>query len=916
MRGIFWSLISAALFVVGLVPALAAPIDSLADPFVDTKSRFAAANSVLRSAPDAQARAEAAAELALLAYFGEQPQLLGGALEAAVPETAQTARIAQLSNRLIVAETASAAAPLRAKLSGVMKDDKVYGPVGRAIAAGGLGRRAFLDDDIKAAIAHFDDAAQLAKAALPPNDPIALSFQLTWAIHLRYLETARGQEEVAAVERLAAAHLPKDHPLWVPILSATAEALLGRGRHAASAELYARISDIARQHWRSDDPRLFGILQMRAVALSGATRYDDAVGAAQAALAVEGKQPLGDKVMHRELIGSVLLGAGRTEEALAITQESLDLANGLDPDDLRWGHVRARLGRLYGLAGRHEEAKAMFDAALPQLRAKLPANHPNLIVVEQMRANALAEAGEAPAAFRDLAPVIKASESRFLDIATSELEMRSVANFNHNLFRDFAWIALRAGALEDAWRSAQLATLGELAVSTARIRYPGDSEGFRDALEKLRQAQRAQDKARQDLASAKVEPAALETAIAAREQALAQLSRRYPDYQAKLRPSPVSIAQTQAGLGPGDAIIVPMALGGRAVTVVVTRDRLAWDETPVAWNEVSRLARRLRASLDSTGAAGAGHGTFDAETAYRLYQLFFTPAIRDKLKFKSRLIFPAGGALAQIPPGVLLEAPLRQGRPPAYLVRSFATTIWPDLQAGLAAASADGGSFAGIGDPALGPVGTVRALRSAAIDVGDVRSLPSLPGAGDELRQMKAALGSGQSLLLTGANATEAAVRSADLAHYRVVAFATHGLVSGQIEGLEEPALVLTPGGTGTSTNDGLLLASDIASLKLDADWVILSACSTAAGDGRTSAAYGGLARAFRVAGARSLLLSHWPLRDDVAAYLSVRTIAGVRSGLSRAEALRRAQLALLADPKVSGAAAPALWAPLVLIEN
>jgi CHAT domain-containing protein len=97
---------------------------------------------------------------------------------------------------------------------------------------------------------------------------------------------------------------------------------------------------------------------------------------------------------------------------------------------------------------------------------------------------------------------------------------------------------------------------------------------------------------------------------------------------------------------------------------------------------------------------------------------------------------------------------------------------------------------------------------------------------------------------------------------------------------------------------------------------VILSACNTAAGDDAEAPAYSGLASAFAQAGARSLMLSHWRVRDDAAAKLSVGTVRGSAAGLPRAEALRQSQLALMADRSVPDAAHPAIWAPFVIVEN
>ena len=147
-----------------------------------------------------------------------------------------------------------------------------------------------------------------------------------------------------------------------------------------------------------------------------------------------------------------------------------------------------------------------------------------------------------------------------------------------------------------------------------------------------------------------------------------------------------------------------------------------------------------------------------------------------------------------------------------------------------------------------------------------------------------------------------------------MVAFAPHGLIADQIDGIDEPALVLTPPATPGAADDGILAASEIAGLKLAADWVILSACNTAAGATQAAPSYTGLAHGFLYAGARSLLLSHWQVRDDAAARLSVGAVRGTAAGLDRAEALRRAMLALIDDRKVPGSAHPAIWAPFILI--
>jgi len=95
--------------------------------------------------------------------------------------------------------------------------------------------------------------------------------------------------------------------------------------------------------------------------------------------------------------------------------------------------------------------------------------------------------------------------------------------------------------------------------------------------------------------------------------------------------------------------------------------------------------------------------------------------------------------------------------------------------------------------------------------------------------------------------------------------FATHGLVAGDLANVVEPALMFSPPETATELDDGLLTASEVAQLDLDADWVVMSACNTAAGASKSAQALSGLARAFFYAGARALLVSHWAVNSRAA---------------------------------------------------
>jgi CHAT domain-containing protein len=122
----------------------------------------------------------------------------------------------------------------------------------------------------------------------------------------------------------------------------------------------------------------------------------------------------------------------------------------------------------------------------------------------------------------------------------------------------------------------------------------------------------------------------------------------------------------------------------------------------------------------------------------------------------------------------------------------------------------------------------------------------------------------------------------------------------------------LTPPATATDQDDGLLTASEISALRMDADWVVLSACNTAG----AGSELGGLASAFFYAGARAVLASHWPVNSDAATMLTTRTFAALKqdSTLGRAEAFRRAILALMEDTQRPWAAHPSVWAPFDVI--
>jgi CHAT domain len=109
--------------------------------------------------------------------------------------------------------------------------------------------------------------------------------------------------------------------------------------------------------------------------------------------------------------------------------------------------------------------------------------------------------------------------------------------------------------------------------------------------------------------------------------------------------------------------------------------------------------------------------------------------------------------------------------------------------------------------------------------------------------------------------------------------------------------------------------AQDVHAAQGDADWVILSACNTAAGGTEGAEALSGMSRAFFYAGARALLVSHWAVNSDAAVKLITKTLSTMAAdkAVSRSEALRRSMVALIEQGEPQEAH-PAYWAPFVLV--
>ena len=333
---------------------------------------------------------------------------------------------------------------------------------------------------------------------------------------------------------------------------------------------------------------------------------------------------------------------------------------------------------------------------------------------------------------------------------------------------------------------------------------------------------------------------------------------------------------------------------------------------------------------------------FDLALASDLYELLLKPVEAGWRDSKS-LIIVTNGALGLLPLGLLptsrvelkvgAELPFAQYRDVPWLARTHAITLVPSATAlkvlrQLPPGSSNRDMLIGFGDPFFNEAQAAEAVREGAaaakvaagdsdialrrrarpktrgVDGADFGRLPRLADTAEELKAVAQALRVDETRALNlGKAANEHKVKTTDLSRYRIVAFATHGLLPGDLLGLTEPALAFTAPAVAGVEGDGLLTMEEILALKLDADWVLLSACNTSAGTSSGADALSGLGRAFFYAGARSLLITNWSV-DSASARALVTDLfrrQAADPSLARGEALRRAMMALVDDRRPGG---------------
>ncbi|MBC2664073.1 CHAT domain-containing protein [Novosphingobium flavum] len=443
--------------------------------------------------------------------------------------------------------------------------------------------------------------------------------------------------------------------------------------------------------------------------------------------------------------------------------------------------------------------------------------------------------------------------------------------------------------------------------------------------------------------------AAEQARLEAAQVQLASALSAFPRYRAVAR-GYVTLDELHKTLRPGEAYLKLVTLGERTYAVLVTPTGGRGWRIGKSSAELADLVSTLRDSISVTVNGVRSTYPFDLAADAALSDALLGP-VRGDLAGTSHLVFEPDGAMLQLPLNLLLadsagvdaynqrvaaggdEFDMRGigwlGRKTAVST-ALSAASFRDARA--APPSHAGKLYLGLGqNQPLGAVSQVPTVRGAAQATGFETGCDwpvatwNQPVSAAELTEAAGLFGSGRSALLTGAAFTDSAVEQrSDLSDYRVVHFATHGLVTAPRAGCPARPALLTSFGGGDS--DGLLRFDEIFALKLDADLVILSACDTAGGASLEATreagvssgggqALDGLVRAFIAAGGRQVIASHWPAPDDFRA--TERLIGGffagqgAGAGESVAGALQRSQVALMDDADTSH---PFYWAGFAII--
>jgi CHAT domain-containing protein len=484
-------------------------------------------------------------------------------------------------------------------------------------------------------------------------------------------------------------------------------------------------------------------------------------------------------------------------------------------------------------------------------------------------------------------------------------------------------------------------------IALASARLAAQQPALQDLIRSQQESQRLRDAARAQLAfevslpdeeRGSIKEDALLAQIAGQDTRMSQLQQKidkdFPAYSELSHPKPITLADTQKRLNDNEGMLL-FALGNATSHVaLVTKKGLFVAPLEAREAQIEQIIISLRKAFSTKDGKLQD---YDLSLAYLLYQHLLQP-FEPMLKGIDQLVLVQNGALGTLPFGMLVSEPAKDKtdyRKAAWLAKRFSTIEVPSVPAFMSLRgraqnpTIASRPFFGIGNPAFKGVteASLRGKSALATMGGTCRddgpypaemllALAPLPESATELQTIGKIFGASGSDVLLGQDANEENFRKAPLEQARVLYFATHALLPGELSCQSEPALTLSPPKTKATTRetDGLLEASEVASLKLNADLVVLSACNTGQTEKKLSGgALSGLAESFFYAGARSLLASHWQVPSSATAKLMTGLFERLKRGqaASTAKALRESQLALIEQ---GDSAHPFFWAAFTLI--
>lgn len=433
-----------------------------------------------------------------------------------------------------------------------------------------------------------------------------------------------------------------------------------------------------------------------------------------------------------------------------------------------------------------------------------------------------------------------------------------------------------------------------------------------------------------------------------------QLHAQDRAYASLLSTSTVSLEDVQGVLRADEVVLLYVIDQASFVAIIRADDAvfipLHWHDrdagrTPLTADDVRVRVDLLSQALDYDATREVRPKRFPAQTARELYSMLIEP-VEPWLQDVEHVLAVKDTSLSRLPFEVLLtddldeawlaEAEAYQELP--WLIRRFAFSTIPGLRTlylqrshELSGERDTRNAALGVGNPVLAggagasiPGSDATIVLGGKANVEEIRRLPSVPQTSEALRQFATHLKAAgyRTQTLEGASARERTLRAMDLAGYSWIVFFTHALVSGEA-GAEEPAIVLTPPPAEGAeaevdpADDGALTMSEVARLDLNAEFVVLGGCRTAAPDATGGEALSGLARAFFYAGARSLLVSNWPLEVGASTRLLNGMMVRLRSDpdLGRSNALRASALKLIRHAGEGDPDARPSWLPEVVWE-